>query len=400
MLKLIRIAGKDVYRKIYKTIVFSLIMATCISAMTLAFGMNMSVNSAIESNITNSLASRKIHIGINNSEGRSFEEYLSYLRTFPHIEEVYRYMPNILAVVERDSNLSKGGYLLSSSSQLDLPKTVKGNGFADEENNVAIVPRKIYIQQYSGKTGQIIEGSTLIGKTMELIYRKQDGSSKFKYVCKVVGVYPNQPGDFVNKIYIPLNDMIQICNNIGYSDSLENLLFTAIVSEQQFVEDTIKQLSSINNISAQLQDKIDEGEIGIYKLVSRITGYMVYSIFIFLLLLLYLCVTNIAISNKSQVALYKAIGYNNGHIFYIVFSEAIIISLIGYLGGILIALLANTFLVNPIIYSKTQLPLSVSLSLLACIKPLISIVPIVFAVSFISYFKVKNIYPALLLRQD
>lgn len=399
MFRLTGIAALDVFRKTFKTVVFSLIIAVCISGLMLSYSLNKSINNATNSNI-NSFSHRKIIVGINNLEGKSSEEYINYLKSIPHIEDVYKFVPKIMAVIENDILLSRGGYVLNSGSYECFPETIEGRNFNDKEKNVAIIPEKIYIQNDMDRSMRTVQGKSLIGKNVSFVYSNKDGSSEYSYDCKVTGIYKNQFGDTTNSIYIPLNDMYEICTNTGQYESESNLILTAIIDKQQFADNVIKQLSSISNMSAKLYDPSSSNEIGTYKMVSRINGYMVYLILVFLFLILYLCVTNIAISNKNQVALYKAIGYNNRHIFYIVFSESIIISLIGYLEGIIITLLAVSLLINPIIYKMTQLTLSISLPLVSYIIPFISIILIAFIVSLFSYFKVKNIYPAILLKQD
>jgi len=399
MFKLIRIAVKDVYRKAFKTIIFSLIISMSIGALVLALAMNTSINNTIDINITNSLSSREIYIAVNNSLGKTNEAYLNFLKDIPYMENVYKYMPNVMAKIDDESPLNSGGYMLSFISPKYFPKIISGQNFGESDKNTAIIPQKIYIQ--NGGSGKILNGSTLIGKTISLVYSNNDGSSKYSYACKVVGIYGNQLGTSANTIYIPLNDMYKICTNSGQYDSNKNLSFMGIVDKQKFVDATIKQLSSINNMTAKLYTtSSDTNEVGTYKLISKVSSYMVYSILVFILLLLYFCVTNIAIDNEKQIALYKAIGYNNRHIFYIVFSEAIIISLIGYFVGILISVFALKFILNPIIYIHTDLSLSISISLVHCIIPLISIITIAFLVSLFSYIKVKNIYPGILLKQD
>lgn len=399
MFRLTRIGIKDVWRKPFKTVTFSFIIAVCISGLMLSYSLNKSINNAIESNI-NSFSHREIIVGIDNFEGKSYEEYINYLKSLPHIEDAYNFAPKIMAIIENDSLLSRGGYVLSSRSYECFPKTIEGDKFNAKEKNVAIIPEKIYIQNSMDRTMISVQGKSLIGKTISFVYNNKDGSSKYSYDCRVMGIYKNQFGDTTNSIYIPLNDMYEISTNAGQYQSESSLILTVVIDNQQFADNLIKQLSSISNMSAKLYDSSSSNEMGTYKMVSKINGYIVYIILVFLFLILYLSVTNIAISNKNQVALYKALGYNNIHIFYIVFSESIIISLIGYLGGIIITFLSLSLLINPIINKMAQLSLSISIPQESYIIPFISIILISFIVSLFSYFKVKKIYPAILLKQD
>lgn len=394
MLELFRIAIKDIYRKPFKTITFSLMISTCISALTITFNINMVINNSIDKNITNSLVQREIIIGINNTGGKSYKDCLSYLRNIPHIHDVYRYMPPVNAGINHDSLLSPGGYLLTSGDEECFPQTVTGRNFNKTEKNVAIIPQKLYIRN------QILQGNSLIGKTISLTYKSKNDSSEYIYSCKVLGVYRNQLGDNSNTLYIPLDDMYKICSNSGRYESNSNLLFTAIADKQQFVDIIIRQLSSVPNISAKLNDSWNSNELVTYKMIAKIINYIVYLIFIFLQLILYLCVTNIAINNKKQTALYKALGYKNIHILIIVFLESIIISLIGYILSIIISISVNTLIINPIIDSKAGPELCSPIILMSYIIPLISIIPIALVVSLFSYFKVKRIYPTILLKQD
>lgn len=400
MFRLLMIAVKDIYRQAFKTIIFSVIIATCISALIIVLSLNRSISEAIDSNIINSINSRQVLVGVNNIDDKSYEDYLKYLRSIEHIEDVYRYVNPIIAEVSQDSVLSKGSYLLSSGDEKYFPKVIDGNSIDKNEKNVAIIPQRLYIQNTNGKSNEIIEGKSFIGKTISLTYKNQDASVRYTYKCRIIGTYKNELSDNSNKIYIPLNDMYKICNDSGQYESKSGFLFTVIVDKKDYVNDIIKKLSLKNNFKAELSKSKEVNEVGSYKVVSKVSGYMVYSIFIFLLIMLYICVTNIAINNKKQVAIYKALGYNNRHIFKIVFLEASIISILGYIEAILISILANTFLINPLINAKTNLDLSVSISLISCVIPLIIIIPIAFVVSLFAYFKVKNIYPAILLKED
>lgn len=399
MFKLMGIAIKNIYRKTFKTVVFSLIIAVCISGLMLSFSLNKSIDYALESNI-DSFSNREIIVGINNSEGKSSEEYINYLKSIPHIKEVYKFVPKIMAAIKNDSILSRGGYVINSGSSECFPIITKGRSFGVKEKNVAVIPENIYIQNGINRSMEKIQGNSFIGKTLSLVYSNNDGSSEFSYDCEIIGLYRNQFGNTTNSIFIPLNDMYEISTNSGHYKSESNLIFTVVADKQQFADSVIKQLSSAGNISSELYNSSGSNEIRTYKLVSRINGYMVYLILVFLFLILYLCVTNLAISNKNQIALYKALGYNNRHIFYIVFSESLIISFIGYLGGIIITLLAVSLFINPILYKMALLTLSQFPPLLSFIIPFISIILTAFMVSMFSYFRVKNIYPAILLKQD
>lgn len=400
MCRLLSIAIKDIFRKRFKTVIFTLIISTCISALILSYSMNTAMNNAIDTNMVNSLASREIFVAVNNSEGKSYDDYLQYIRTLPHIEDVYKYIPEINAEVHNEELLLQGEYSINSGPEKYFPRSVAGRNFSEEEKNVSIIPEKLYINNGSSMGMKIIQGKSLIGKTIEFSYKNETDSSKYIYTCKVVGIYRNQLGDSVNKIYIPLNDMYKICTDSGKYKSSSNLLLTAIVDKQQSVETAINEISSTNNISAKLSHPQNKNELGVYEKVSKVSKYMVYSILIFLLLMLYICVTNMAVDNNKQVALYKALGYNNKHIFHIAFSESLIISIMGYIVGIVIAALADSLIINPFIYSRSNLVLSVSIPLISCIIPLIAILVISFIVSLFIYIKVKSIYPAILLKQD
>lgn len=400
MFRLIRIAIKDVYRSPFKTIIFSLIICTGISALILAFSMNMSINNNVNSSIVNTLSMRKIYIGVSDSKEKTEKQLMSYLNTIPHIQYVNKYITSVIANIDGDSILSKGGYILKSDPTRYLPKVVKGRSFNDADKNMAIIPEKLFVTTDSYGSSEIINSSKLIGKTISLVYSGKDGKSKYKYDCKVIGIYANQLDNTSNEIYIPLNDMYEVCTNIGLYASTEALLFTAIIDQQQFVDITVKKLSSMNGITAGLYDTSNNSNVGPYKLLMKISNFMVYSIILFITLMLYICVTNIAMSNKKYIALYKAIGYNNYHIFIMAFIESTFISLIGYFLGILAAILSSNIIINPLIFTRTKLILAISISPLSCIIPLALIVPITFIVSLFVYLKTKNIYPAILLNED
>ncbi|GKX66707.1 ABC transporter permease [Inconstantimicrobium mannanitabidum] len=400
MFRLLMIAVKDIYRQAFKTIVFSVIIATCISALIIALSLNKSISDAIESNIINSITSRQVLVGANNTGDKSFEEYLKYLRSVKHVEDAYRYVNPIMAEVSQDSVLSKGSYVLSSGNEKYFPKVIDGNDIDKNEKNVAIIPQRLYIQNTNGKLNEVVEGKSFIGKNINLAYKNEGKATRYTYRCRVVGTYKNELSENSNKIYIPLNDMYGICNDSGQYESRSNFLFTVIVDKKDYVNDVIKELSSKNNFKAELSKPKEGSEVGSYKVVSKVSGYMVSSIFIFLLIMLYICVTNIAINSKQNLCIYKALGYNNRHIFKIVFLEAVIISIIGYIEAILISILANSFLINPVINSRATIQLSVSISIISVIMPLAILIPIDFIVSLFAYVKFKNIYPAILMRED
>ena len=58
------------------------------------------------------------------------------------------------------------------------------------------------------------------------------------------------------------------------------------------------------------------------------------------------------ISNRTnELALYRALGYKTKHIFYIIFTEHIILALISIFIGIIFAFLLGNLIINPYIYS-------------------------------------------------
>lgn len=315
MFRFICIAIRDIYRQSFKTILFTSIIATCITALIIVVNLDNSISIGINEKVVNVIYNRLIQVEVKNSERRNYNEYLRYFKSNGNIEDAFRYTIPILSQVKGDLTLSKGAYSLVSGNEKYFPEVITGSSIKASDKNVVIVPKKLYFTDWNNKQVEPVLGESLIGKNIEFEYKNEKTGNRDSYQCEVIGVYENNLSDNIIKVYIPFKDMERICEEVGQYSSNENYFFNIIVKNEKSVEFVINELSKKNNFEVYSLKEDNNSLYSNYETVEKVSKYSVILICIFLAGILYICVSNIAINNNKQIALYKSLGYSNRHIF-------------------------------------------------------------------------------------
>ncbi len=252
-----------------------------------------------------------------------------------------------------------------------VPKIIYGHLFKENETGTALIPAQLKDFDYDSGRLNIIDGKTLVGKTLKL-----DFDIEKTYDFKVVGVYDSTDPIYLEPgILIPIEDMRKIRKN----------LFSDEIKSKELTEDNsyIFNVDSIENAEAVKKEvdgyintfpvggSIDEDTYNT-ALVILIAG----TAFLILLITVgaFMFLKNSVNSRTKELALYRATGYKTKHIFYILFAEKCILGLVSYIFGMLTAVLLNKFAVNPYLkelVGNTFMDMSAGFSVLNAVSVLI-----------------------------
>ena len=214
--------------------------------------------------------------------------------------------------------------------------------FDESETGVALVPEKIKDYNENERKFSEINGEDLIGKTLELNVGED---TVFK--IKIIGAYSTSDPIFENKeILVPKNDLFKYDAAVSgeYSGDKSYMI---VVDKPENTETALQELSGICNVYKRT-DVINVQTYNTAMYISLATAALFIA---FIIVGFFIFLKNNISNRTNELALYRALGYKTKHIFYIIFTEHIILALISIFIGIIFAFLLGNLLINPYIYS-------------------------------------------------
>ena len=120
-----------------------------------------------------------------------------------------------------------------------------------------------------------------------------------------------------------------------------------VVDKPENTETALQELSDICNVYKRT-DVINVQTYNTAMYISLATAVLFIA---FVIVGFFIFLKNNISNRTNELALYRALGYKTKHIFYIIFTEHIILALISIFIGIIFAFLLGNLLINPCIYS-------------------------------------------------
>ena len=380
-----------------QTIFFVLFLMISTMLLNITIGIILPLSNNLENKINNHISNREVvtdfEADITESE---LKKSIEQIEAIEYIVDVY-HMPSAISVSEQ-SGVLKDRYELKSIHKGYEVTIEEGRLFKENEKNVAIIPQNLKDFNEFDNRVEDISGESLIGK--ELAFTDDFGNS---YLIKIVGTYVNLDSAFSNKdIIVPRDDLISYNNKLLNSE--DNLSF---VNDKSYIiqvdnykntDDVFAEVSKIRN--AYIQPSMIDVEI--YH-ISLIILLISLAFFILLVILGFYIFLKSNINNRtSELALYRALGYKNRHIFSILLSEYLLFGSISIVLGILLTVIVNKVFVNPYLYSlfgNTLMEMKISLSIVQEIAIVIFFISILLLVCKKAIKNLEKIDLTILLRE-
>lgn len=278
-------------------------------------------------------------IYVQNKDNMEISQFLENLEKIEHIQKVIKqgeYRINV-DVVSVNGNTTSGRMNLIGSNKEISPLVIKGTKIEDGENDVCIIPKKLYLGDISEtiKEEDIIDGEKLLNKEIVINYYKYDYSKNvptrektYEKKLKVIGIYDTDEnmGD-INECYTSFETVSEI----------NNILVEDIDNEENYVLAIIDNYDNIENVFKELNNKEYK-----YFLYSEPNSYLINIINItcqvIALSILVLVVINIIINSireskdrTKEIGLLRALGYTKKNIWKIRIVETVIWTIVSFI---------------------------------------------------------------------
>ncbi len=293
-------------------ILYTTIFSICILAILIILFGKVYIHNNLIQIIQNKIENRCLLISSDNYD--SYETLEKNL-VKTHISKVYNYINSSYA----SSNELKMSLLTIGIPEL-IPHIELGDSLTENSINSVIIPK--YIR--TDKT--IIDTSDLLEKNIKFSINSYN--KNIDYSAKIVGIYNNQDNmSDVDPVYISIND-VKFFN----FDSINKQLII-IVDEENNMSDVKKQLIE-NGYHYNLYDDTTYKELNSYKTLYNMINFYEWCFIIFVGVIVFIFLICLLSDQKYDIALKKAIGYDNIYIL-----KTLLIEIISYLSLIYICCL-------------------------------------------------------------
>lgn len=321
---------------------FSLFVALSAVLVLLSLSIIIPLRSNIDSNIINHVTNREIIDQYSkNAPAELPDEDIAEFKKLDHVVTAYE-LPSEVSMEDTSGFYTDGVTLgfFYDGSDVELKK---GRYFKKSDKNVCIVPE--LVKEYTDSGIRRIEGEKLIGKLLSL---SDEYGKTHKY--KVVGAYRQLDPLYTDgEIMIPRIELMKLHNELKAQSDFPNK------KENRSVIILVDSIDNVQSVCDKINDTITYvrpyGGIidpSMYQVALYITQGMLILFLIMITVGFSIFLKNNISVRTSEFALYRAIGYSSKKIFYIVFSEHILLTAVSLVFGVLLTVILNAFVFNPI----------------------------------------------------
>ena len=233
------------------------------------------------------------------------EEDLSFFSSLPHVESTYSYyMPNYLEILPDLSVYIR---------YQDLQNFVMCYGTKEISDGEMILPSNIL-------PNLGYKGEEIIGTNFDFSYQGKI------YSLKVAGVYESNESEF--SIYITERDM----KEHFLLDLTENM-YIIVLDHYDSTDEVIAFLQQ-HSYDANISDSSGLSDISICDFFLTLFRILFYFICSMVILFGFFIIKNILYEQRRDIAILKAVGYYNLHIFMLLFCFILKTFLIAYIGAL------------------------------------------------------------------
>lgn len=345
--KLNILVKKSIVSRKFSSVIFSLFVFFSTVFILESIGIILPLWNNIQNKVINHISARELIAEFSNGNSDEYiESKITEIKNCDFVLDVYQ-MPTKITVKDT-SEILADKYTLGFVRNGSSPIITSGRIFDEAETGVAIIPQ--VINDYNQAENKIyeIKGESLIGKTLVL-----DNGSGNIYKAKIVGAYSTSDPIFSGEeILISQTDLLKYNKAVSESSQQElhisdDISYIIVIDSAKNIETAKDNISDICSVyeNMALVDA-DTYNVALYILFATLAVFL-----ILVFLGFYLFLKNNIINRTNELALYRSLGYKSKHIFYILFTEHLLLGLFSFLSGVIITVLLNYFAINPYLYS-------------------------------------------------
>lgn len=344
---------RNIFLIILFLICFILVNFTIIYYQNHVYKINKSINDSIDGRTF--LVSPKSNIIQNMTE----EEFYNYKYDYDKINSIEHVVASFPAHVQSgyDSSLKDDYYdgtlFLKYGSKEILKMDVIGRKMDDEERNVMICPIKLFPMSYSEKDikdAKFIDGKSLIGKKIDVMYDLYEKNEKGKNVIvgqkkipfEIIGVYDNELNyEEYNTCFVGGKQLYEMYDD--YLGKLNSYQLYSIDVITDSAKNTSYVKGELNKLGYSTLNKvvIDYGELLHIEMIC-IGIIIITSILTLGISALY--IKKYVIYSSYDIALLYALGYSKKKIEKIYFYNVLYVIGIGFIISNFISIIVSLFI--------------------------------------------------------
>ena len=344
---------RNIFLIILFFICFILVNFTIIYYQNHVYKINKSINDSIDGRTF--LVSPKSNIIQNMTE----EEFYNYKYDYDKINSIEHVVASFPAHVQSgyDSSLKDDYYdgtlFLKYGSKEILKMDVIGRKMDDEERNVMICPIKLFPMSYSEKDikdAKFIDGKSLIGKKIDVMYDLYEKNEKGKNVIvgqkkipfEIIGVYDNELNyEEYNTCFVGGKQLYEMYDD--YLGKLNSYQLYSIDVITDSAKNTSYVKGELNKLGYSTLNKvvIDYGELLHIEMIC-IGIFIITSILTLGISALY--IKKYVIYSSYDIALLYALGYSKKKIEKIYFYNVLYVIGIGFVISNFISIIVSLFI--------------------------------------------------------
>lgn len=344
---------RNIFLIILFFICFILVNFTIIYYQNHVYKINKSINDSIDGRTF--LVSPKSNIIQNMTE----EEFYNYKYDYDKINSIEHVVASFPAHVQSgyDSSLKDDYYdgtlFLKYGSKEILKMDVIGRKMDDEERNVMICPIKLFPMSYSEKDikdAKFIDGKSLIGKKIDVMYDLYEKNEKGKNVIvgqkkipfEIIGVYDNELNyEEYNTCFVGGKQLYEMYDD--YLGKLNSYQLYSIDVITDSAKNTSYVKGELNKLGYSTLNKvvIDYGELLHIEMIC-IGIIVITSILTLGISALY--IKKYVIYSSYDIALLYALGYSKKKIEKIYFYNVVYVIGIGFIISNFISIIVSLFI--------------------------------------------------------
>lgn len=342
------------------TTIFSIFIVISTVIMLTLISIIFPLSNNIENNINNHVFNREFVISFSSeSTDENISDTVKQIKNIKNVLDVY-HKPENLTITEETGILSNE-YTLDFIHNGYNSNIVSGRIFGENETGVALVPESITDFDSVNNKMKKINGSELIGKELIFSYGNTE-----TYSVEVIGTYNTaDPIYSGTEIIIPQQDLLKL-NKKFYETSNDMYAEFYIVSVDTYknIDKVFNEVSSFCTAEKEQTLKLDAESYNIaiillFSVLGVFTAMIISAMFMFF---------KSNVNNRTnELALYRALGYKSKQIFYIIFTEHLLLGVISITVGIILTALLNTLIINPYLFTlvgNTIMDFSVSITII------------------------------------
>lgn len=362
----------------------------------LAIGIVFPLGQNISTKINNHILKREIVVNFPETFSSEYiENCLSEIKGISHVEDIYE-KPFEISVNEQ-SGILYGQYNLSYVHKYHTLEITDGRAFAESESGVMLVPHSFVDFNVSAGIMTPIDGTQLIGKTLDICDRTETVSNYL-----VVGTYDTTDPMFKGKEFlIPQRDLLGINRNqIDYFPDIysDDYSYVAVTDSSKSRDSVLSEIEEIAHCYSQ-PFNVDTETYN----TAFIVLLLVNVLFIFLTVFgFYMFLKNNINIRTSEIALYRAIGFNSKKLFRVILGEYLTLTLCSLAVGVGAFGLVAHFVVNPYLnslFGNTFMAMTVSTNPLMAVAIIAGYVTVTLLICKTAVKRSERIDLTILLRK-